>query len=719
MVNFYFIELAHEYTKQSHHISHVTDIKVDEANKKASFTTTFKLEFPSAIAGDETEFGVRREEKVTFEFCERFPSKAPFITLRKDFPRDFEHINPNSEVVNPCIYERNLSELLQQPKFFDEILDQMAFWLDKTVTNTLFDKSQGWEPMRTDANDGLIQYPTSLAEKSINTGIRCIGIQYNFTHKIYALLMELKIENLNKTDNSVSMPFVSQRVVSKYYPNNISTYQNLVEFCKKVHISDFDEHLTKHYKILEKISFVFITLFVKRPEKVIGSNSNFEIINFAINVKSLEKTKSGKKIQHGAKVYTLATVESPSRELLAKFSGLSKISTNKNMTITQIGCGSLGSKIIMHLSRTGITNNINLIDNGLFSAHNYARHALSFAGHIFSYKSNLLKNSLSEMGLFNINSKVDDIKDLKEEIKDNQILIDSTADISVRNFLVDAEIKSEVIYTVLHQLGTVGLVFIESKNRVVRVDDIMVDFYYQCYYYDSLSKLIKNNNVKYETLGQGCGSLTTIVSDATISLQAASMANIIQNRLEYGSNEFGELYIGRIENNINLSWQNLQTHPPLVLNETDYNMQVRISPRVTEKIELEVKRNLPNETGGVLIGHISLVNKTFTIVDFIDAPEDSKRSATYFELGTKGLKDKIEAYEERTNGLLTYIGTWHSHPLGGGPSSTDKRMKEKLIKDRENCPSVCLIYSKNRFMTFKTSIYENKKYSREIPSNAT
>ena len=35
MVNFYFIELAHEYTKQSHHVSNVTEIKMDEVNKKA------------------------------------------------------------------------------------------------------------------------------------------------------------------------------------------------------------------------------------------------------------------------------------------------------------------------------------------------------------------------------------------------------------------------------------------------------------------------------------------------------------------------------------------------------------------------------------------------------------------------------------------------------------------------------------------------------------
>lgn len=697
MVNLKFIELAHEYTNQSHHINHVTDIQVDEANKKASFAATFKLNFPSAITGDETKIGVRREEKVKFEFCEKFPSKAPFITLRKDFPRDFEHINPNSEVVNPCIYDANLNELLQQPCFFDGILDQMAFWLDKTVTNTLFDSSQGWEPMRTDENQGIIEYPTSFAEKNISTGINCIGIEYyNNINKIFAKLMELNTSNLNKTNHSILIPFVGKGVADRYYPNNICIFRDLVDFCNKVHISNLDEQLSEKYEYLQKVSYVFITLFIKRPVELIGTNSEFEIINFAINVKTL----NGNRIQDGAFVYTLATVESASKELLAKFSGLNKKQTNKDMTITQIGCGSLGSKIISHLAKTGITNNINLIDNGLFNAHNYARHALSSAINIFSYKSRLLESSLNTMGLLNVKSFIDDIKDTKEQIKENQILIESTADISVRNFLVDDEIKSEVIYTVLHQLATFGLVFIEGKDRSVRIDDLMVEFYFHCYYNDELSNLIRTNNVKYEAIGQGCGSLTTIVSDVTISLQAASMANIIQNRLEYGSKEFGELYIGKIENNINLSWQNLEVLPPVILNESTYNMQVRVSPRVINMIKEESKKHLPNETGGVLIGHISLVNRTFTIVDFIDAPEDSKRSPCYFELGTIGLKDKIESYEVKTNGLLTYLGTWHSHPLGGGPSGIDKKMKEKLMKDRGNCPSICLIYSSGSFITF-------------------
>ena len=246
MGNLKFIELAHEYTNQSHHISHVTDIQVDEANKKASFTATFKLNFPSAITGDETEFGVRREEKVKFEFCEKFPSKAPFITLRKDFPRDFEHINPNKEVVNPCIYEANLDELLQQPSFFDGILDQMAFWLDKTVTNTLFDSSQGWEPMRTDENQGFIEYPISLAEPNIKVGIRCIGIEYySDTNKVYASLMELNTKNLNKTNHSILIHFVSKDIANRYYPNNICTYGDLVEFCQRVHIPHINEQLTR------------------------------------------------------------------------------------------------------------------------------------------------------------------------------------------------------------------------------------------------------------------------------------------------------------------------------------------------------------------------------------------------------------------------------------------------------------------------------------------
>ena len=58
------------------------------------------------------------------------------------------------------------------------------------------------------------------------------------------------------------------------------------------------------------------------------------------------------------------------------------------------------------------------------------------------------------MGLLNVKSLTEDIKDIKDEIKENQILIESTADISVRNFWLMMRLRVKVIYTVLHQLAT-------------------------------------------------------------------------------------------------------------------------------------------------------------------------------------------------------------------------------------------------------------------------
>lgn len=704
MDNFDFIKKAHEYASKSHHIKQVSEIKVDEANKIASFTATFILKFPSGIQDATTKFGVRREEPVKFEFNEQFPSKAPFITLRKDFPRDFEHINPNKKVVNPCIYEGNLNELLQQPKFFDEILDQMAVWLDKTTTNTLFNVSQGWEPMRTDFAHGIIEYPRSVAENLLkqNDGINLIGASYKFEKdKFSVTIKEFENSKLNKDNVSVIIPYISERVADKYYPNSVDIYEDLKQFCEKVHINDLDNFFLGYSKELEKVSYVFLMLCVKRPAKVIGRDSNYELLNFAINVQSLQTTKKGAKIRYGAKVYTLSTIESPSQELLAKFSGLSQKSTMKDMIITQIGCGSLGSKIIMHLARTGITDKIKLIDNGVFSSHNHARHGLSNVKYLpTDFKSQLMYFALREMGSIQIKPLINDVKDVKNSIKEGQVLIDSTADISVRNFLMDGEIKSEVIHTVLHNYGRVGLVFIEGKDRKIRIDDIVAEFYLLCFRTPELSELITNNKAQYETVGQGCGSITTIVSDATISLQASAMANIIQKRLEYGSKEIGELYIGTLRDDINLFWNKFDIQPPVILSDEIYNMQVRVSSEVIKKIEAESKLHYPNETGGVLVGHISIVNNVYTIVDLIDATEDSIRKPTYFELGTKGLKSKITEYVEKTNGLLTYIGTWHSHPRGGGPSQMDLNMKKKLMEDREDCPSVCLIYSNGEFITF-------------------
>ena len=77
------------------------------------------------------------------------------------------------------------------------------------------------------------------------------------------------------------------------------------------------------------------------------------------------------------------------------------------------------------------------------------------------------------------------------------------------------------------------------------------------------------------------------------------------------------------------------------------------------------------ENVGVLIGSIENTIKRITIVDtFI--PEDNDRKADTVEMGKLGVKGYLKSLHAKTNGLLRYIGEWHTHIAGdASPSQRD------------------------------------------------
>lgn len=97
-----------------------------------------------------------------------------------------------------------------------------------------------------------------------------------------------------------------------------------------------------------------------------------------------------------------------------------------------------------------------------------------------------------------------------------------------------------------------------------------------------------------------------------------------------------------------------------------------------------------------MIGCTSARLRTVTVVDLLDAPPDSKRSASLFVLGTHGLHAAIEARHEASGKTLFDVGTWHSHLQDAGPSGTDWNTAAELAAERTP-PSILLIATPRRF----------------------
>jgi hypothetical protein len=74
---------------------------------------------------------------------------------------------------------------------------------------------------------------------------------------------------------------------------------------------------------------------------------------------------------------------------------------------------------------------------------------------------------------------------------------------------------------------------------------------------------------------------------------------------------------------------------------------------------------------GIWIGAINFYLKRIVIIDTY-VPNDNKRTIGEVIAGTQGVDEIINKYEKVTNGLIGYVGEWHTHTGdSASPSSKD------------------------------------------------
>ena len=688
---------AQRWAQQHVATASVTDIR-GEPNGGSSFVAEFRVSLPSRYArAGATRRGVRGVEPVQFCFDSQFPFSAPRIFLRDDFCRDFPHINPCKERVSPCVYAGSLAELLQQPKWFDGILDQIADWLERAAADDLMDLSQGWEPMRSDEKCGAIVLDIADAQQFFSPN-EATALQYAkfkpcgnglyFIRLLEPCQDPLPSKRLKKREISlVLIACPAPTVISKEYtPNKIRNYGDLSEFartnglgqaCKKL------DELVQHLVPLNKPCCVLI-LGLRRPAPLIGTTHNIEFLSFLITIRAIKKSK---KLHRKSSVSLLANLSTSSPQLLSRFSG---VSVSGNIKFVQLGCGSLGSKICLHLARNG-NERFAMVDGDRFYPHNNARHALvGMDGH---QKSSALRAALTVLGATCTDYQAD-LTSALGEVDANSVVIDSTASLAVRNLLVRSALSGRLVHTALYEHGGMGLLTIEGAERNPRVDDLLQWVLLQSMDDQELREKLLAEQAVIRSIGQGCSSVTTIAPDSRISLHAAGMASRIQRYATEGFPEHGEILLGQVSGDMDISW-NVTSRPPTVVIPpiADSNYAVRVFPEVLDAMSTQSVQREPNETGGGLVGHVSYCNHCITVVDLIPPPPDSKESPTFFILGTEGLKRAIKRVESSSNGVFTYLGTWHSHPRGGGQSRTDEETLARIAFLRAYEPTICLIWT--------------------------
>lgn len=440
-----------------------------------------------------------------------------------------------------------------------------------------------------------------------------------------------------------------------------------------------------------------LIIAIKRPLPVLGFSDDIEFVHFAITLDK-DSLENGK-IRPAAALSSFIHAQPLTPAMAQRISGF--YPTTEGLTLVA-GVGALGSKIVMHLVKAGLQKII-VADGDQLLPHNLVRHGLSALylqrnkARALAIEANLhFPEEKEEVVGMDMNADGLVTKGFKLQY---QWIMDFTAATPFFHHLVNAPVspETEVAKGYVSDGGILGILLIEGKERNPRLDDLQAMLYQQGMADEKISDWLKResdeaNNSSLITIGVGCSTDTTILSDDVVSLHAALMAGQLKNETQRKPSPFGSVILNRVhylpffQNTVN----RLQFKPFTVMTAAnDAAWQVRFAPDIIDQMTDKMQKAFPDETGGVLIGRANYKTKTIHVTDLIDAPPDSHANPVCFIRGKQGLAKAVQAVIENTGGQLGYVGEWHSHPHGpGGPSSTDLNTVAELKIDyaREMSP---------------------------------
>lgn len=104
---------------------------------------------------------------------------------------------------------------------------------------------------------------------------------------------------------------------------------------------------------------------------------------------------------------------------------------------------------------------------------------------------------------------------------------------------------------------------------------------------------------------------------------------------------------------------------------------------VLDVFERHIQSDSGTEAGGILLGHVR--GKHLEVLEASEPTPQDRRLRYFFERMIHGHKGLAERRWRESNGLVRYIGEWHTHPQDvPSPSGTDLCEWEKLARDRSD-----------------------------------
>lgn len=727
-----------------------TDAKIiDIGNSSAIVNINLNVQMPFQYRVDgQSPNGVYNNETISVLLLEQFPWLPPFFSLRMNFPRNLPHLQPGkiTEPPEPCLIDGSIREYFFQFGLAEvgvfHLIDQLAIWLRKAATSSLIDYSQGWEPTLRQNLEHTAYLDVEGFQNSVerSAGFKIYGSEYFRIGAASAtldeelcILLETRQEQVplrqSNTDKQLSVTYndngnammgntvvglvwagkdaSGNPIISDRY--SAETVTNIGELKARAETLKCDVPLTQFLQSLERyfngLNYNFpipvgVILGIRRPCNVMGFNSDVELLPYIFELNAKSNRRSLFLSGDSEPVKPVQAVAEITQTFLLGISEAPDIPA-----LTMLGAGSVGSKLALHLAKSGSTMS-SIADKGYFRPHNSARHGL-IKKKGYGNKAKVLSNEIEHLGqspgiytedlIYGLKSKKEISKILPKEA---QFAINSTASLAVREALTDIDLKvssHRQIETALFGRGQGAFILVEGCERNPTLCDLVGELYANESQVGQRDLLFDEKfGLQQMQIGLGCSSYTMPMSDARVSSMTGSLAEEIQ-RITANPPKYGEIVVALKDNDSpTTKWTRNEVKPFLNSKiEGLAGWSIRVSMSVFERMKKDQAQYPGLETGGVMMGLCSARLQTITVVDLLAAPIDSRRSATEFVLGVDGLRKDIEKGFIDSGRSLVDVGTWHTHLSDSGPSSLDRETAANLAKDRTP-PSCLFIVTPNR-----------------------
>ncbi len=649
---------------------------------------------------------IRPSERVAATFHEDDSTYPIVHALRKNFPQ-VPHLNLHIQEFprNLCLYDERYEEVKRRwtsPRFVHRIRD----WLALTAQGKLHQEDQPLEQILIDYVGHLV-LPDSLLETADDAQpLFVANIRPVDNEKIFLVAQRQQLHNeaLNIVASVHRCPPQTHGVIHKR-PATLADLAALVEGAGLDILAEIRERLKtwmNSNKVLLDSHILIIVRFPKRRNDegeveavdtwafFLGDAARtgehagdlrIRDLGIRIGLWDMQDNQVGlllspdtSKRGEDVSLDVLNVSFELTRLMAARLNGNSTVD---DVRIVAIGAGALGSQTVMNLARSGF-GTWTIVDHDRLMPHNVARHVLT--GHFVGWKK-------SEAMAFWANSVAGDAEpftalpvdilspgkrdeDVATAFRNAEVILDMSTSIAVaRKLACDIDSDARRISLFLAPSGHDLVLLAEDRDRAMPLDALEMQYYRAIANNKALAGHFRTTGQR-SRYGQSCRDIASTLPQNLVALHAAIGAEAIKNAI---ANHGATAAIWQADGFGNV--RRIDISLTSVIHHRTQSWTVVTDEGLLEKLGTFRKDRLPNETGGVLLGSFDLARKVLYIVDALPSPPDSEEWPTLYIRGRKGLRHAVDAVEEKTHGMLEYIGEWHSHPPGARTAASCDDLK--------------------------------------------